>query len=57
MKTKTITLIQTRRNSDRYIVEALGNRIDPQVGSVLTAPEVQEYIALLDTQVKIKRAK
>lgn len=56
MKRKSITF-QRLGDTDRYVVIALGNRIDPQVDSVLEVAEVKQYLALRDTQVSIKGAK
>lgn len=57
MKSKTITLQQKRNDHRFYIVDQLVNTVEPTVGSVLSAKEVQVLIAQIDTKVVIKRAK
>ncbi len=54
---KQITFVQASNDDKLYIVDSLVNRIGPQVGTVLNADRVHEYVTLRDTKVIIKRVK
>jgi hypothetical protein len=57
LKQKTITLLESKYQPDRYVVDQLVNTIKPTIGSILRSVEVSSLIQQRDTKVIVKRAK